>query len=831
MRATLRREEPSVTQRSTASSGPSLFRVAAEPEPQADRGATRAVPAGDAAKSARLARYAVLGLGIAGVLPALAFTTRGGELGSVGAVPVSIALTALLILTPALVGLVAAMFGLEAVRESFRARGDKEHEQAVLRVFVAALAVVYAFAAEAYAGGAAGCEIVAASGLAGGWVFLLLTILDPITSPLRYYAGAVFDAALLSALLHFGQALTAPWFPLYLLMTFYAGFRFGPAALAVTSVANLAGFAAVVATTAFWREQALLAGGLVIAMVVLPAYVGRMVREMARSRAAAAAAQAARTRFLMVISQALRAPLDAMIGAAEQPAREPEAPRSSSARALLSQVNNILDFSAIEAGAFTPTVEAFDLHRLVNETLADRRVEAQARGIKLRVHIDPAAPYRLRGWPQQLAQILDYLVARAIEVTEAGAVRVAVDAAAEAGQRIELRLTVRDEGRGLTPADAETLFDPFAPDAATRERTAAGGHGAFGLAVVRRLVELMGGRIAVDGNAGRGGAFTVTVPLAVDQPAVDPELDLGRCLVLIATEDSQFASDLAEPLNAWHGDPRWIEGFGGTLDFVGQRDLGQRDSGACSVLIVDGRAHVLAALSFAHRAITGSAPPSFVLVVAEASQIDGLVELADGELDGVLAAPLDNRLLANALHSLPLWSGASPRPVLVPAGAERPAEDDEAPAHVLDPPIPLAVEPVPQVTPISLHPRFAADTPTIDARAIAALRGLGDGDDFFAEVIESFRLETQEIMNRIVRAAAAGDAAAFARGLHTLRSCAANLGGTRLCELLLAMRDVTQQELREQGSGVVQRLGDELARLDAALIEFLPERGLSRRGA
>jgi HPt (histidine-containing phosphotransfer) domain-containing protein len=150
---------------------------------------------------------------------------------------------------------------------------------------------------------------------------------------------------------------------------------------------------------------------------------------------------------------------------------------------------------------------------------------------------------------------------------------------------------------------------------------------------------------------------------------------------------------------------------------------------------------------------------------------------------------------------------------------------------VLDPPTPPAVEPAPQVTPISMHPRFAADSPIVDARAIAALRGLGDGDNFFAEIIDSFRGETQEIMNRIVRAAAAGDAAAFARGLHALRGCAANIGGTRLCELLLAMRDVSQRELHEQGSGVVQRLGDELARLDAALVEFLPDRGVSRRGA
>ena len=830
-----------------AALGPSLFRPAATPPTRPARAPAAMSeptdePQAEPKSIARIARLTVFGLGIAGVLPPVAFTAHPGDLGLVGGVPVSIALTALLILAPALVGLVAAMFGLESVRESFRARGDKEHEQAVLRVFVAALAVAYGFAVQSYGdGGGASCQTVAALGLAGAWVFLLLTVLDPIPSPSRYYLGAIFDAGFLAAFLHFGGMLTAPWFPLYLLTTFYAGFRFGPLALAVAAIANLVGFAAVFATTPFWQGQALLAGGLLVAMIVLPAYVGSMVREVVQSRAAAEAAQAQRTRFLMVISQALRAPLDAMIGnVGERPIERvgeradrasPPPSAGPSARALLSQVNNILDFSAIEAGAFIPAVEPFDLHRIVKETLADRRLEAKGRGLRLRVHVDPTLPYRLRGWPQQLAQILDYLVARAIEVTETGAVRIAIDGAVvgkTAGKtpgKINVRLVVRDDGPLLTPDEAETMFDPFA---AADKKQPAGTHGAFGLAVVRRLVEMMDGRIAVESGKGKGGVITVTVPLAADDMPFDRELDLGQCLVMLASEDSQFASDLAEPLNAWRGDPRWIDSFSGTIDFVGQRD-----SGACSVLIVDGRTHVLAALSFAHRAVTGPSAPSFVLVVAEEPQIEGLLELADGELDGVLAAPLDNQLFANALHSLPLWPGASPRPVMVPATGvpTAAAAVEHAPAHVLDAPIPPAVEPVPQVTPISLHPRFAADTPVVDARAIAALRGLGDGDDFFAEVIDSFRGETREIMNRIVRAAAAGDAAGFARGLHALRSCAANLGGTRLCELLLALRDVSTRELREQGSGVVQRLGDELARLDAALIEFLPDHGAARFGA
>jgi HPt (histidine-containing phosphotransfer) domain-containing protein len=240
------------------------------------------------------------------------------------------------------------------------------------------------------------------------------------------------------------------------------------------------------------------------------------------------------------------------------------------------------------------------------------------------------------------------------------------------------------------------------------------------------------------------------------------------------------------------------------------------------VLIVDGRQRKLAALSFAHRAVTGRGAPSFVLFVADAAQIAGLVELADDELDAVLPAPLDNRLLANALHALPLWHGAPPRPVVVPASRE-PAPAPEPPP-LFDPaaaPVPAA----PQVTAIATHPRFAAEAPIVDPRAVAALRGLGGGDEFLGEVLDSFRTDAKEIMQRLVRAAASADSAGFARCLHTLRSCAANLGGTRLCEVLLSLREVSAGELHDQGSVLVQRLGDELARLDAALTEFLPARG------
>src|SRR5258708_9572666 len=253
--------------------------------------------------------YVIVALGVAAILPPLAFIIRSGDLGRIGGVPVAISLTALLILTPTLVALVVAVLGLGRLRDICLDRGDGEHAQTALRVIIAALAIGYSIAMAVFRpeDSTAGALIVAALGLAGGWLLLLSTLADPSGSLPRQYLAMLFDAGLISAFLHFGGGLTAPWVLIYLLATFQTGLRRGIVALTASAAVNLAGFAVVVVTTVYWREQPLLAGGLLAALAVLPAFIGRVVHEIAALRAATASAQAARTRFMMVVSEALRA--------------------------------------------------------------------------------------------------------------------------------------------------------------------------------------------------------------------------------------------------------------------------------------------------------------------------------------------------------------------------------------------------------------------------------------------------------------------------------------------------------------------------------------------
>jgi two-component system sensor histidine kinase RpfC len=128
------------------------------------------------------------------------------------------------------------------------------------------------------------------------------------------------------------------------------------------------------------------------------------------------------------------------------------------------------------------------------------------------------------------------------------------------------------------------------------------------------------------------------------------------------------------------------------------------------------------------------------------------------------------------------------------------------------------------VTPISVHPRYGLEPgPVVDDEAIEALRSLGAGTSFFHEVIETFRIDARGILEQLGRAATEGDLRQFREHAHSLRSSAANVGGTRICETLLGLRDLSQRELRMQSAEIVEKVSGELARLDAALEQKVRE--------
>jgi two-component system sensor histidine kinase RpfC len=853
---------------------------------------------------------------------------------------------AVLLASPAVAAIAVAMHGLGSVAARFAERPDSEHEQIMIRVGMGVAVLAYGFAMMALADadrGLADAFVIAAFAQSLGWLFLAHIVMRPEPLEWRRLAAMALDVGSLSVFLHLGGSMVAAWYPVYLWVTFGYGFRYGNRHLLLCGAASVAGFGLVVSTTVFWQDDLALSAGLIVALIVLPAYVGRLIRMLTEAKRQAEAAGEAKGRFLAIMSHELRTPLNTVVGMAsligkgplDHDQRDMLGTLQVAARTLLGLISDILDFSRIDAGRFRPQTESFDLYETAQQTIAMLRQDAAAKGLQLGLRIDPALPDMVRGWPQQFRQVLLNLLVNAVKFTPTGRVGVALDEVGRDQKHVRVRLTVRDQGIGIAPEARDKIFELFtqADEAVTRRY---GGTG-LGLAIVKQLVTLMGGTVAVESEVGKGSTFIVEVPLEIDANAVPRPLDLGgRRVGVLGDED--FASRLEPFLASWNA-------------ALVREKAAAENAGA---VIIDGRADALAALATAHR--LAARREVTVVLVADPAWSEHIAALAEGRLAAVLPAPVEQRALANALRAMP--HGAPARetgalalaPVLPRPASLRPkrplrvlvAEDNSAnrkimqrmlemagheaqlvndgeaaldalergsfdvalldinmplmsgyeatklyrTAHmderrlpiialtadatveterlcreagidaVLTKPVDaeqlvLAIEetvarvvgsdvvaaapppPPPSlrtlegpaiVTPISVHPRYGLESgPVVDDEAIDALRALGAETSFFNDVIETFRIDARGILEQLGKAAGEADVRQFREHAHSLRSSAANVGGARLCEMLLSLRDLTQRELRAQGAEIVEKVSGELARLDAALEQKLRE--------
>ncbi|MFO0843963.1 MAG: ATP-binding protein [Gemmataceae bacterium] len=254
----------------------------------------------------------------------------------------------------------------------------------------------------------------------------------------------------------------------------------------------------------------------------------------------------AKSHFLASMSHEMRTPLNGVIGMVELLAqtRVTEQQRGyldtlgKSAESLLALVNDVLDISKVEAGRLDLEEIAFDPRQLARDALGVVSQQARRKGLALSSRLDPGLPAAVRGDPGRLRQILLNLLSNAVKFTDHGEVELAVELVAG---RPALRFSVRDTGVGIAPERQRAIFEPFAQGDASTARTH-GGTG-LGLTIASRLVELMGGRLSVSSEPGRGSTFAFAVPLEAAQLSPAPGLPAAtrpepRARVLLAEDNT-----------------------------------------------------------------------------------------------------------------------------------------------------------------------------------------------------------------------------------------------------------------------------------------------------
>ena len=392
----------------------------------------------------------------------------------------------------------------------------------------------------------------------------------------------------------------------------------------------------------------------------------RKANEIERARQEAEASNRAKSEFLAKMSHEIRTPMNAILGLGHLALKTDLSSKQrdylnkmqASAYSLLSIIDDILDFSKIETGRLEIEETDFRLDKVLENLAAVMGEKAAEKHLAMTIHCAPDVPLSLIGDPMRLSQVLSNLLSNAIKFTERGAVSLTIDSllqqdCAESSDQHLLRFTVSDTGIGMTTEQLARLYRPFTQaDGSTARKY--GGAG-LGLAICKRLVELMGGILEVQSRPGQGSVFSFTLSFCVNDEKprflITPPSP-GKLRALVVDDDPSYSSLLENILRAMSFTVSAVDsGVAALHELERAAATGEQPY---KLALLDWKIPGMDGFETTQRIKTNPRipEPPFIIMVTAYGREDIIHQAQASKLDGFLVKPITSSMLLDTIMSL-----------------------------------------------------------------------------------------------------------------------------------------------------------------------------------